>query len=188
MMNRTLYERPDMTWYVFIEADTYIFWSTLLRYLASKDPLQPLYAGDEMVIDDDKFAHGGTGIVVSRPALQMVVDFYSSNKTEAEAATDRHWVGDGILGQAFRQAGVELTSLFPMFQGHHPGSVAYGVSEGDKVAEEDWQMWCEPTVSYHHVSPAEVSNSWRFEQRWLRNNDPVSGPMSTYLILPSGQI
>lgn len=74
MVHQTLHERPDMDWYVFVEADTFILWSMLQQYLKLLDPKKPIYAGNQMFIGGDIFAHGGSGFVVSQPALRMVVD------------------------------------------------------------------------------------------------------------------
>jgi len=37
MLNRTSNEHPYMKWYVFIEADTFIFWTMLQMFLAVTD-------------------------------------------------------------------------------------------------------------------------------------------------------
>ena len=37
--------RPDRDWYVVIDADTYIFWSTLILFLGRLDPLRKLFIG-----------------------------------------------------------------------------------------------------------------------------------------------
>jgi hypothetical protein len=94
MVNQTLHERPDMDWYIFVEADTFILWSMMQQYLKLLDPTKPIYAGNQMFVGGDIFAHGGSGFVVSQPALRMVVDHYAAHKTEIERATDEHWAGD----------------------------------------------------------------------------------------------
>lgn len=53
-----------------------------------------------MWIGDIMFAHGGTGYVISRPALQNVVDLFQANQPEWEWFTNDFWAGDGILGKA----------------------------------------------------------------------------------------
>lgn len=80
MIRRTLEEYPNKTWYVFVETDTYIFWSTLLAYLAVLDPSKPYYTGSQMQIGDVLFAHGGSGFAISRPALEKAVAQYLEHK------------------------------------------------------------------------------------------------------------
>ena len=98
MLNSTLFEHSDMKWYILVEADTLIFWSTLQSYLAATDHTKPHYAGDRINVGDIAFAHGGTGFIVSQPALRIVVEYYTAHKAEAEALVDQQWAGDTVLG------------------------------------------------------------------------------------------
>jgi hypothetical protein len=108
MVNRTLHERPNMKWYVFVEADSFLFGSRLQQYLATLDATKPIYAGKQMFIANDLFAHGGSGFVVSQPALRTVVDYYTSHKTAIEEFTNGHWAGD-VSGMQLRPVDDELT-------------------------------------------------------------------------------
>ena len=112
MLNRTLYEYPDMKWYVFAEGDTFILWSTLQAYLASIDHTQPYYLGSSTNLGDDPaFAYGGAGFVVSRPAMQMIADYYRAHKAAVEAFTQASWAGDAVLGKVFFDAGVPVKDI-----------------------------------------------------------------------------
>lgn len=104
MVNRTYYERPDIKWYVFIEADTFVLWSMLQQYLATLDHTKPVYTGSQTYIGDDLFAHGGSGFAVSEPAMRKVVDYYATHKSEIEQFIDGHWAGDCVLGKTFTES------------------------------------------------------------------------------------
>lgn len=173
MLNKTLQEHPDMKWYVFVEADTYLLWASLLEYLAALDHTKPHYTGSIMYIGDVVFAHGGSGFMVSQPAMRLVLDQYATHKAEIEAYTDGHWAGDCVLGKVFSEAGVHFSDAWPIIQGDYPGIVAYARPDGRPIADPNKRVWCYPTVSYHHVSPDIVEDLWLFEQQWLasRNND-----------------
>jgi hypothetical protein len=173
MLNRTLFEYPDMKWYLFIEADTLIFWSSLQSYLAAKDHTKPHYAGDVHYIGDTGFAHGGAGFVVSQPALRTLVEYYAAHKAEIEAFTDGQWAGDLVLGKTFLNAGVPMTHIFPLMQGKDPGLLLYARENNDSVPVESEQQWCFPTASYHHLSPAVLEDLWLIEQQWLGNKVDV---------------
>ena len=97
MITRTYHEYPDMKWYVFVEADSYIFWRSTLQYLNSLDHTRHHYSGSGMYIGDDLVAHGGSGFFVSQAAVQTVVNFYTAHQQEIKDATDKHWAGDCIL-------------------------------------------------------------------------------------------
>ncbi|KAI5241006.1 hypothetical protein E4T42_08188 [Aureobasidium subglaciale] len=169
MLNKTFYEHPDMKWYVFVEADSHLLWASLLEYLAVLDPSKPHYTGSIMFIGDTVFAHGGSGFMVSQPAMRVVVEQYAAHKTEIEAYTNGHWAGDCVLGKVFTEAGVKFTDAWPIMQGDYPGLVAYARPDGRPIADPNKRVWCYPTVSYHHLSPDMIEDLWKFEQDWLAN-------------------
>lgn len=173
MVKRTLHERPDMKWYVFMEADSFILWSTLQQYLATLDSSKPIYAGKQMLIANDMFAHRGFAFIVSQPALRTVVDYYSAHKAEIEKFTDGHWAGDCVLGKTFADAGVPFTNAWPALQVDYPGLVQY--TRADPRPEADkLRLWCGTPVSYHHMSATMIEEMWNFEQDWIAQNDAVS--------------
>ncbi|KAI7266981.1 hypothetical protein KC335_g7986, partial [Hortaea werneckii] len=108
MIVQSLKLRPEKKWFVFVEPDTYIVWSNMIQWLQKLDARKPLYYGSEVQIGDDIFAHGGTGFVMSRPAMKMGADEYLKNADEWHARTAAHWAGDCILGTALNQAGLPL--------------------------------------------------------------------------------
>ncbi len=175
MVNRTLYEYPDKQWYVFIEADTAILWTTLQAYLARSDPTKPHYLGFDTYIGGEcVFAHGGSGFIVSQPALRAVVDFYSDHKTEIEVFTDTQWAGDYVLGKAFMDAGVPFTGIWPLVHGESTGHTIFAKLGSPGVLKEEMEVWCYPAATYHHMAPAAIKSLWRFEQLWLLNRTAVS--------------
>lgn len=163
MVNRTLELYPDMKWYIFVETDTYMFWSTALAWINTLDHTKPYYLGSQMQIGEVIFGHGGSGVVVSQTALRMVVNHFKLDQTGWERFTKSHWAGDCVLGKAFREAGAPLGWAWPTIQGVKPGSISYDKYDYGK------RLWCYPTMSYHHLSPAEVEDIWWFEQEWLKN-------------------
>jgi len=165
MMRKTLELHPNKLWYVFVEADTYIFWTSLLAYTAALNSAEPHYIGGQTWIGDVEFAHGGTGFLVSRRALEMVVAEYIKHKSDWEAFTTGHWAGDCVLGKAFRDAGVPLAAAWPIWQGDEVGNMNY-----DRVDNGDRRQWCSPTVSYHHLSIPAIRDLWEFEQKWIADH------------------
>ena len=161
MVNRTLYEYPKMKWYVFVEPDTFVFWQTLLVYLSNLDHTKPYYIGGQINIGDITFGQGGNGFVASQPALENVVAHYQAHKREWEDFTDGHWAGDCVLGKAFKDSGTSLTHSWPIFQGDDIGNMNYRLNG----------MWCQPTVSYHHISPSVVEDLWNFERDWIKTTN-----------------
>lgn len=164
MMNETWHEQPNMKWYLFVETDTYVLWTTLLRYVAALDHTRPYYLGVPLYIGGVEFGYGGAGFAVSHEALRRVVEHYTWHKQQWETFTDEQWAGDFVLAKAFRDAGAPLTHAYPIFQGEDSGVSPYE------------KNWCHPVVSYHHQSPDMIEDIWTFEQQWLARQDKVGPP------------
>lgn len=64
----------EAKWYFFMEADTYVVWSNLLRWLEMFDASKPWYLGGPSWFGDHIFAHGGTGYVLSRVAVEKATE------------------------------------------------------------------------------------------------------------------
>jgi hypothetical protein len=177
MVNRTLYEYPDMKWYIFAEGDTSILWSTLEAYLAGMDHTEPHYLGSATNIGDDPaFAYGGAGFIVSRPAMRMIADYYSTHKAAVEAYTLARWAGDAVLGKVFFDAGVPVKDIWPVVHGASTSEALFARPYSPGVPKEAEQVWCYPAASLHHMSSAAVDSLWHYEQQWLEQRVNVSWP------------
>ena len=73
VMEKSWEMKPDMDWYILIDADSYIFWSNMLVWLQTMDPSKKSYFGSEVNIGGHRFAHGGSGIVMSGAAVKELV-------------------------------------------------------------------------------------------------------------------
>ena len=155
--------KPDAKWYVFMEADTYMSWPTLLAWLARFDPGEPWYLGTETQIADQIFAHGGSGFMVSNPALKRASGHYETHRAELDKFTNGHWAGDCVLGKVLQDVGVPLHFSWPVLQNSHPGEL-------DEFVKELYrQPWCYISVALHHLGAQEVKSLWNFEQKRWRN-------------------
>ncbi|KAK4552375.1 hypothetical protein LTR86_010389 [Recurvomyces mirabilis] len=126
MVNETFHRYPHMHWYVFIEADTFIFWSMVQQYLvAAGDHTRPFFAGARTFINNGLFGHGGSGFVISQAAMKLVVEYYATHKGEVEVAVAENWAGDYVLGLVMTNVSVPFTDAWPSLQGHSPGRVPY---------------------------------------------------------------
>jgi hypothetical protein len=157
----TLHRFPQKSWYIFLELDSFVFWSTLLSTLAALNPTEKHYIGAPVEIDETIFAHGGSGFALSQAALQAAVGFYEASQEEWEAVTAGHWAGDAVLGKLLLESGTALTWAWPVWQGGDVGNMSYGGVEYGK------RLWCYPTVSYHHVKADAIESLWEFEQGWI---------------------
>lgn len=167
MVQETLRYNNRAKWYVFMEADTYFSWPTLMQWLAHFDPSKPHYIGTETQIADVIFAHGGSGFIVSNPAMQRVSDDYADRTVELNEYTDAHWAGDCVLGKVLADVGVPLHFSWPILQNSNVGEL-------DEFTRSFYrQPWCFPAVAFHHLAPRDIEYLWNFERRrWREVRSP----------------
>ncbi|KAJ3072669.1 hypothetical protein HK102_006185, partial [Quaeritorhiza haematococci] len=125
---RELWRRfPDAEWYMMFDDDTYLFLPNLDRFLSQFDANQPYYFGKANVFigcdgikkfgDGPFFAHGGSGIVMSRGAMLRFL-------TKVDKCINKYqtcWAGDIRVGLCLRDAGV-LIQTHHAFNGDPPNA------------------------------------------------------------------
>ncbi|KAM3414356.1 hypothetical protein BST61_g11001 [Cercospora zeina] len=151
-------------WFVMIEADTSLSWLNLLLWLQKMDPQKPYYLGSQNVIGETTFAHGGSGIVVSRKAADTIA---AARQNAGKERYDELWeketatscCGDEILARAFLAVEIPITPAWPLIQ-------------GEKISTIDFteRHWCTPSLTWHHVTPIEVDQYWQFQLDWVEKH------------------
>lgn len=171
MAQEALKHKPDAKWFVFVEADTYISWPTLLAWLAKFDHKKPYYLGTETQIADVVFGHGGSGFMLSNPALTKASNEYENRRDELDHYTAGHWAGDCVLGKVLADAGVNLHFSWPILQNSNLGEL-------DEFTTNLYRYpWCYIAVALHHLSAKDIENLWKFEQkRWNDVSIPPTLP------------
>ena len=161
MIIEALRYKPKAKWYVFMEADTYISWPTLLAWLKHFNHKKPWYLGTETQIADVIFAHGGSGFMISHAALKLAAEEYTARRTELHHYTDGHWAGDCVLGKVLADAGVNLHFSWPILQNSNLGEL-------DEFNVDLYrQPWCFPAAAFHHLNAQKIQDLWSYEQkRW----------------------
>lgn len=151
--------RPSTMWFVFMEADSLIDWTNLRILLDSKDANQPLLFGAPVWINDIPFAHGGSGFILSRAAMEDSVGKSPEawlQKWGPEAL--RECCGDFLLGRALRSFGINMTAIYPLLQGDPP-----------QLAPTIPDLWCRPVVTMHHVTARQVASYWTVAEEMRQN-------------------
>lgn len=167
-LHKAYQKYPDMDWYVFMDTDTYLGWSNLLKLLSRLNPNSPLYFGSIWWYGDFGFAQGGAGYVISNAGARKFEEVHDSRHITAwEDDISKNCCGDVALAMALADAGVNLTQAYPMMQCDPPS-----------VLEWSERIWCTPAVSWHHVTPQDVDALWQFEKHWLEKSrrDEEVGP------------
>lgn len=95
--------RPDHDWYVFVDADTYVSWPNMVYALGQLDPNMARYFGSPNVIGDKLFAHGGSGYVVSRGAMEDFVGNNPGIANKYDVEIQDNCCGDFMFAQALNE-------------------------------------------------------------------------------------
>ncbi|KAL4783882.1 hypothetical protein BJX76DRAFT_348233 [Aspergillus varians] len=162
MIDEALLVKPDAHWYVFLEADTYISWRNMVRWLSRFDEKKPHYLGAPMQMGGEVFAYGGAGIVLSKTAMQLASQYRAENFTAVERMTADDWAGDHVLGRILDDIGIPLLRSCPLLV----SSSIWEFEHFTKVYGR--QPWCYPAVSFHHMSSQDIQDMWLFEQHWFK--------------------
>ncbi|KAF2280806.1 uncharacterized protein EI97DRAFT_428902 [Westerdykella ornata] len=155
---------PSTKWFFFIEADTAVIWDTIFAFVSRFDPDQPWYMGSPAWIGDVEFAHGGTGWLMSRPAVEAVARQWRDDQAGVEelVARPENWAGECSLAQLLKKADIGLTHAWPILQGETPSSLDYTENH-----------WCFPVGTYHHVNETWVTDIWEFGEEWAGGHEDV---------------
>jgi hypothetical protein len=101
--------RPGMDWYVFVDADTYVLWPNIVQWLRQLNPKDKHYLGSVSLINDKQFAHGGSGYILSKAAMDDFVGGHPNvgNKFDVQAKSE--CCGDYLLSAALKEmSGIEV--------------------------------------------------------------------------------
>ncbi|KAL2844945.1 hypothetical protein BJX68DRAFT_257014 [Aspergillus pseudodeflectus] len=155
-VQRAFAARPDAKWFMFIEDDTFLVWSNLLDWLGRLDWREPYFLGLPVTMEDQLFAYGGSGWVLSRAAIQRITEHIASVADHCEDFTNRSAYGDLVLGHVAEQSGLLLTGAWPLIQRETPSTMEYTND-----------VLCYPVVTFHHVDASEVQAIWNLEQEMI---------------------
>ncbi|KAF4426654.1 hypothetical protein F53441_14103 [Fusarium austroafricanum] len=153
MVEKAWEMRPNKEWYVFAEADTYVFWSNLVWYLRNRvNGTETPYVGSVAMLKGKPFAHGGSGYVIHGDTMRKMAQIPDLAHKYDMMAT-HECCGDYLMSLAVLETGKKVKQAHPMFNGEKPVTLPFGNNH-----------WCEPLLTMHHMNPEEVSDAWHFEQ------------------------
>lgn len=145
---------PERDWYMMIDADTYLVWSNLLQWLEKlPDPSEKLYLGSIAQWEDVQFAHGGSGILMSRATLYDFAVTHNGTAASWDKPMHDECCGDYVIGKILKDNGIELKGSWPTINGENPSTIPFANKQ-----------WCEPVVTMHHVQPNHMSHIAEFER------------------------
>jgi hypothetical protein len=94
--------RPGYDWYLFVDADSYVLWGNMVQWLKTLDPGKKLYLGSVTLINDFRFAHGGSGYVLSRAAMEGFAGKHPGVGNEYDVRAKDECCGDYLFAVALK--------------------------------------------------------------------------------------
>lgn len=121
MAEKAFRQHPNFKWYIFTDADTFVSPSNLMTWLHELDHTRPLYLGNPSMIGSQTFGHGGSGYILSAPAMKAVAEQYSEERGYWDNFAAQNWAGDHIFGTMLqKRLDIPLTWSYPLLQADSP--------------------------------------------------------------------
>ncbi|KAK3326610.1 hypothetical protein B0H66DRAFT_551363 [Apodospora peruviana] len=142
------YERfPKKKWYILADDDTYLVQPSLKPLLGHLDPKARHYLGNAVGDFRQRFAHGGSAIVLSQAAMQSLLVRKRGVVSRAHAESLEETWGDRLLARALIRSGIYLDERYShLFNGESPRQ--------SKIRAD---RFCSPVVAFHTLAtPAKM--------------------------------
>ncbi|POR31724.1 Uncharacterized protein TPAR_08046, partial [Tolypocladium paradoxum] len=154
MAEKTYAMRPNYDWYLFVDADTYVVWPTMMKWLEQLDPRDTHYIGSVAYVASFPFGHGGSGYFVSQATMSKFFKGKTGVANRWDERVTKECCGDYMFSLALKtETEIAVKNAWPTINGEKPHTLPYAADE-----------WCHPIVTMHHASAQEVSEIYAFEQ------------------------
>jgi hypothetical protein len=145
--------KPNMDWYLHIDADTYVILPSLAEWIKRLDPNKHMYLGRRIPSGNVFFGHGGSGILLSGEAMRVFAVNNAGTAARWDPKANTSCCGDILLSRALFEVGIpSVLHAWPSINGESPNTMPFGE-----------QQWCEPIVTMHHVTVDEMETVAKFE-------------------------
>ncbi|KAF3910202.1 hypothetical protein ABW21_db0201910 [Orbilia brochopaga] len=163
ILEKTWELAPDRDWYILIDADTYLIWANLLRWLPSLDSTKKVFFGSRVYLSGIPFAHGGSGTIFTRSLMYDLAVTHKGTAARWDPEIRNNCCGDFVLGKALKEYGNQLVSIRPEISGQKPSSMPFGSN-----------YWCQPTFTLHHFSAPDMRQLDAYERARLNQSIPLT--------------
>ncbi|SNX85438.1 uncharacterized protein MEPE_04147 [Melanopsichium pennsylvanicum] len=142
---------PNADWYIGYEADTFVLWESLFKFLVTQDARKEQLFGCPSILLSkmELFANGGCPYVISGALMRASYgkDPQFASKFDSEVKVS--CCGDAELSIALRKSATKeikhLGDAGSRFQGERPLEILFNQDN-----------WCEPIFNFHHLKTEEV--------------------------------
>lgn len=145
-------------WYVMIDDDSFLFGHALVDFLKTLDPNRPYYLGSGVSGLDHLFADGGSGVVLSRAAMEQGFDNPDSWDwvDEYTRMAEKESRGDYIIAKYLKEKcgiSLDVATSDDHFQGEPLWSMSFDVKN-----------WCKKVFSFHGQQPRDIELLWEYQR------------------------
>lgn len=151
----------SVDWFVFIDADTYLLVDNMINYLMTLNARDKLYIGSWVHTDEVDFAHGGSGVAISRGALESSLGEHPDWEHTLEDDTSHNCCGDIMVAEMLKKANIIIApsavDKYPYAGKRFQGEPLFGLEASNET-------WCQPVFTFHHIKPFEVEILWEYER------------------------
>lgn len=104
--------KPGYDWYMFVDADSYVVWPTLMDWLGRIDAQTKIYMGSVAMLRDMPFAHGGSGYLASKGLMEAMFGGKAGVANRYDDAATRTCCGDALFSHAVKnETGVDVVNV-----------------------------------------------------------------------------
>lgn len=160
--------RPDRSWYVFVDDETYVNRPNLLDWLSQYNwALKHFFGNPPVSTVPDPFAAGGSSFIVSQQVMkELFKDRKNVIKTWQKKIEDHDSALELVFSVLQAELQLGLEGVWPGITGFDPSTVPFSPA-----------LWCQPVLMMHHVSPDIASDLWKLEKERAEEN-LVKSPLS----------
>ena len=158
ILEKAFKAQPSAKWFIFINADSYIIWSNVLRWLEQYDSRKPIYFGEPMKNEEGVYGHSNAGYILSNAALRMVIEAIQRASRQLQVLVINNANEHRALETVMDHIHLQLSDAWPAIQNDSLESIDYA----------EPSVWCTPAGFYQSMKRDETIDLWQFEQGWLR--------------------
>jgi hypothetical protein len=165
-MARALDYRPDRSWYVFVNDDTFVDRVNTLDWLAQYNPKTKWFFGNPTMPGvPDGFATGGTSFILSSGAMKELFKERNDLIKSWESLIITHASAFELVSAVLQaELNLSLTAAWPGISGADPSTVPFSPA-----------IWCERVLMMHHV-PQDIQSDL-FLMRKNRTDNHIEKPL-----------
>ncbi|EMD95877.1 glycosyltransferase family 31 protein [Bipolaris maydis ATCC 48331] len=139
--------RPDRSWYIFVDDETYVNRPNLIEWLGQHNPDAKHYFANPPIpaetLVPDPFAPSGTSFIVSRKVMvELFVDRKDYIKKWAKHIPEYASAYHLVTSVLQEELNVSVVPVWPGITGYDPSTAPFHPS-----------LWCEQVMIMHHVTP-----------------------------------